>query len=771
MIRVAACYVMLLLACAIGIAPASVQARVSVQPSSCIGDVTDIRTGLPDPGVPGPFGFVREEYGDVDQTVKLPDVDYDAEFLAEVVYPENLECGPFPIVFIMHGGHATCFFTDENGEKRLDGSWPWPCEEGQEMVPNYKGYRYFAEILASHGIIAVSISANSINSNEGSLTARARLIQRHIGQWLAYSTDVASKYYRKVDLMRIGVVGHSLGGGAAAILVDLINSSPSPGDFLSGGKSTDIKAVLLIAPVAGTPESHRVTDTALAVLLPYCDSDENSMPGVYYYDASRYALPGDIGPKHSFEVIGANHNYYNTYWDPHSTDIEAKDDWDFLDVKFCVENNPDSGRLTSAQQRGTLIASGSAFFRTYLRNEKAFHPFLAGEAPPPPSSQVLGNKLYVAYHPKDEPEARLDLNRLTDPSEANMNTLNGAVMSGDLEVEFCDVVGGGGPSGCLTDLSTVWDGAAPHGLGEERVNQLHIGWNGSTVDPYYSNEIPAGLGDVSGYRAVQFRALVDMSDPLNAPGADQDLRIVLEDGAGLSASALVSDHSRALFFPPGDTPVGDNPVPRAIFNTVRVPLSAFDGIFLTDIRSVELVFDQTPSGAINIADIAFADEADNRPPQLSCTIAESPLMAAGNKIENVGLSVLVADDHDAGLVPSINVFSDEDDLDSEPQQSSPDAKDIADGTLRLRAERDSNEDGRVYLVVARAQDTEGALGHACCTAVVPPGNTDTDLDNVNLEAADALQQCTAFAAAAEGLTGVPAGFFVVGDGPVLGPQQ
>jgi len=67
-----------------------------------------------------------------------------------------------------------------------------------------------------------------------------------------------------------------------------------------------------------------------------------------------------------------------------------------------------------------------------------------------------------------------------------------------------------------------------------------------------------------------------------------------------------------------------------------------------------------------------------------------------------------------GICPAnrtVNVYSDEDDVD--PQTSgdmSPDAKNIALGTLRLRAERrdsGAGADGRVYLIVTTTSDGTG----------------------------------------------------------------
>ena len=62
--------------------------------------------------------------------------------------------------------------------------------------------------------------------------------------------------------------------------------------------------------------------------------------------------------------------------------------------------------------------------------------------------------------------------------------------------------------------------------------------------------MPAGVGDVSGYAVLQFRAGLNFADARNPSGLPQDFSVVLTDGAGHSASTLVSDWSRALFYPP-----------------------------------------------------------------------------------------------------------------------------------------------------------------------------------------------------------------------------
>jgi hypothetical protein len=47
-------------------------------------------------------------------------------------------------------------------------------------------------------------------------------------------------------------------------------------------------------------------------------------------------------------------------------------------------------------------------------------------------------------------------------------------------------------------------------------------------------------------------------------------------------------------------------VPKVVLNTVRVPLSAFGGVNLNNVRSVQLTFNERLQGAVLITDVAFA---------------------------------------------------------------------------------------------------------------------------------------------------------------------
>jgi hypothetical protein len=132
------------------------------------------------------------------------------------------------------------------------------------------------------------------------------------------------------------------------------------------------------------------------------------------------------------------------------------------------------------------------------------------------------------------------------------------------------------------------------------LSQLRTGWTDITGN--YRNNIPAPLGNVSRFQAVQFRVSVNFADVRNFAGLAQDFRVVLTDASGSSASVRVSDVSGALFFPPGEVLA----VPKVVLNTVRIPLSAFSGVNLNAVRSVQFAFNERFQGAVLITDVAFA---------------------------------------------------------------------------------------------------------------------------------------------------------------------
>lgn len=571
-------------------------------PIYCPPPSKQLTSGPPDPGAPGAYAVGAADYTLPDHGIDVEGFDDAVETVGRVHYPAALACGPFPIVFMMHGRHATCY--DPAGV--LGETQTWPCEPPRAPIDSHKGFDYLARLLATHGIVAVSMSANAINANDGSgeYLARAALFQHHIDVWRTFNTvggvPFGKKFVKRVDFARVATLGHSRGGEGA--MIHAANNADNP-------QPVGLKAVFLIGST--NHKDALVNAIPVAALLPYCDGDAATLPSVEYYDSARYNVPGDPAPKFTFEVMGANHAWYNTNWDPAVFEPGSKDDWENSfddDEPVCTVGAPGSIRLTGGDQRGTALALVGAFFRVYLRGATNFLPFLKGDAPPPASAR--GAEIHVGYHPADGPGSRLDLNRFTESTNVTTSTIGGDVAASGLDrYTWCDPADPAEDNLCLhvLDDGFWYDARAPHAY-ESSMTQLRLAWTGQSG--VLAHELPGPLRDVSAFRALQFRTFVDYSDPLNPPGTAQDFTVELEDVQGTVVAVSVSDHSGALFYPPSaNYPEESTGVPRAVFNTARIPLGAFAGVNLEHVRWVRLVFDQTRAGAINLADLAFADPA------------------------------------------------------------------------------------------------------------------------------------------------------------------
>jgi hypothetical protein len=551
-----------------------------------------------DPGTPGPFAVSGEEYSYGLTAFTPTGFPGPVELIASVHYPTDLSAGPFPLVIFLHGRHRTCY----DGANAV---FAWPCTAPYQPIPSYRGFDYISTVLASHGYVVISLSANGISAQDAATDdfgalARAELIQKHLDIWSSLRSTggppFGTKFVGKVDLSNVGTVGHSAGGEGAVRHVVLNASLGSP---------YGVRAVLLVAPAN---DLRLILDNVpFGVLLPYCDGIATRLPGVHYFDDARYSSPGDPAAKHMILVMGANHNYYNSVWTVPSTLAPAIDDWSAFVSGGSSDPHCGGGagseRLTAAQQHGTGLAYASGFLRAYLGGESAFLPMLRGDEPPPPSAMT--DAVHVSYHAPDDPVVRQDLNRLLNATNLATNTLGGAVYQGGFTPY--DLCGGESPEPqhCLPGQPTTRQPhTAPSALSAARgLSQLRGGW--SSAGAFYGNDLPVGFRDISGFQALQFRVSVNFGDPRNPAGQSQDFTVRLTDGTGATASTLVSDWSSALFYPPGSV----SPVPKVVLNTVRIPLSAMLGVDLTDIRSVKFVFDRKASGSLLISDIAFASQA------------------------------------------------------------------------------------------------------------------------------------------------------------------
>jgi hypothetical protein len=125
---------------------------------------------------------------------------------------------------------------------------------------------------------------------------------------------------------------------------------------------------------------------------------------------------------------------------------------------------------------------------------------------------------------------------------------------------------------------------------------------------------------------------------------------------------------------------------------------------------------------------------------VQCSVTTSVLWPPNNQLVNVGLSVQVSDPN---ATISVQVFADD-------SASPADAADLAPGQLRLRADRQGDGSGRVYLIVVTATDAFGDTASSVCTVVVPHDQSADALAAVEQRAVDAAAYFLAFHTAPPG---------------------
>lgn len=258
--------------------------------------------------------------------------------------------GPFPLVLIVHGNHSMEDFSDP-------------------------GYAYLGDLLASQGFILVSVDENFMNSSLADMVnpingrpskendARGWMLLEHLSQWRAWNSDPKHPLYGKVDMERLGLMGHSRGGEAVAVAAAFNTLDHYPDDAtLAFNYRFNIGAVAAIAPVdgqyKGRERSTLLRDVNYFVIHGSLDGDVTSFMGSSQY--ARDTLTGTVPAfKAQLYVKDANHGQFNTSW--------GRDDlgmpWPVLDKRAILD--PEA-------QRQVARVYLSAFLQTTLMGREDY---------------------------------------------------------------------------------------------------------------------------------------------------------------------------------------------------------------------------------------------------------------------------------------------------------------------------------------------------------------------------------------------------------------
>jgi len=194
----------------------------------------------------------------------------------------------------------------------------------------------------------------------------------------------------------------------------------------------------------------------------------------------------------------------------------------------------------------------------------------------------------------------------------------------------------------------------------------------------------------------------------------------------------------------------------------KVSCSDANGSTIANSSSISAVSPPDNNNANNSSGTSFT--VNNPAVTVTASVTMSQLPQNSHDLINVGLAAAAAGGT-ANCPPgplTVQVFGDEDDQTptAPGEVFSPDAKDIAVSTLRLRGERVNTGNGRVYLIVVRSGSS-----FATVTVVVPKSSSPANVNAVNAEAAAAKAYADSHNGAA------PVGYFVIGDGPIIGNKQ
>ncbi len=293
--------------------------------------------------------------------------------------------GQHPIFVIEHGNHALCEMCKDGGGN------PVPCDSILIMscnqlynhatcpsrVPNHEGYMRLLDILASHGVIAVSIDAYDLTGAncfvQGWIEERGQLILKHLELWShlndastfpTYPDPFAGKFQNHVDFSKVSVSGHSR-GGEASVSAFVQNTG------------FNIVGVSSVAPVDF--EGYTLPDVPYFVILPAADGDVSNLSGQPIYDRAGGAA--DDTTKSTIYVYGANHNFFNTVW---------ADDGDDSPV-------PRDDFIPKADQQRLGEAYLAAFTLSHLKNETVYEDMLRGKMIFP---STAGLKVFHSRHEK-----------------------------------------------------------------------------------------------------------------------------------------------------------------------------------------------------------------------------------------------------------------------------------------------------------------------------------------------------------------------------------
>ncbi|WP_221177343.1 Ig-like domain-containing protein [Nocardioides marmoriginsengisoli] len=401
----------------------------------------------------------------------------------QLFYPGD-RAEPSPLIVLVHGNHGSC----DSGQDSANVT----CAAFKR---NEAGYAYLGENLATWGYTTFSLSQDQLmmrqDGNKGKgMHQRRKLIAAALdalsaanapgGLAVDANTTIGTTLVGKLDLTRIGLMGHSRGGDAVTSFIDYNR-------LRTDGPRYPLRGVISLAPV--DYERKAPYGTPYMTILPFCDGDVSNLQGARFYERSQYINPNDPFPRIQSSQLGAIHNWYNTVWyadggadgqsnndaacgnsapfaatNVHPNNLRLSGAASYTDdaKNYKIDNsdtfNPlvntkisgDPARMGDQEKIG--LATMSAFFRRYVGGEGAFEPYLTGElsdtashlqipetaCPTSTSGTRIACKEYVSTSYFPAKGERVDVIRPEVQNPLGLNALGGTLSGSGFAYPYLD---------------------------------------------------------------------------------------------------------------------------------------------------------------------------------------------------------------------------------------------------------------------------------------------------------------------------------------------
>jgi dienelactone hydrolase len=273
--------------------------------------------------------------------------------------------GPHPVVVVLHGRHGTgCPL------RRFDIP-TWPCFKREQR--NDLGLRHVVAALAGRGVVALAPDLNpAFTEGWGEPDDRRRwplVVNRTMAELAAEAAAGGGRFgiplQGRVDLSRLGMLGHSLSGFHVVRAARRRAGNGTAAKIAAG--LGPVAALFLLAPV---PSALAPPDVPLTVAVGTCDGDTGTSGRRYFVRAQNTAERRRAA--FLVSIRRANHNYYNRTLARMSVD----------DAPTGRRRCRPAQRPSAARQQRWIAGAAADFFAATLRNARRPAWLRLGARPP-----------------------------------------------------------------------------------------------------------------------------------------------------------------------------------------------------------------------------------------------------------------------------------------------------------------------------------------------------------------------------------------------------